>query len=297
MTSPTDQLRFAFSNAAVQGWLHARPLTGDDEVALDADQRVVMASLYKLPVLVAFCRAVDAGVIDPREPVRLEPRRRTPGPTGIGALKDPVTMSWRDLARMMVAVSDNAAGDALLATVGLERIDATLAELGLASTNLTGGTAAMHRALQSQVGARDVSQALAALADNDVPVSTAVWDSHLTGATTARDMSRLLQLLWTDQAASARQCKFARDALAGQLFSQRLRSGFPLSRVHIAGKTGTLGQLRHEVGVVTFPGEEPVAVAVLTRAARADTLLPQADAAIGTAAAIAVGALRSRGDL
>ena len=171
MTSPTDQLRFAFSNAAVQGWLHARPLTGDDEVALDADQRVVMASLYKLPVLVAFCRAVDAGVIDPREPVRLEPRRRTPGPTGIGALKDPVTMSWRDLARMMVAVSDNAAGDALLATVGLERIDATLAELGLASTNLTGGTAAMHRALQSQVGARDVSQALAALADNDVPVS------------------------------------------------------------------------------------------------------------------------------
>jgi beta-lactamase class A len=297
VSSPTDEIRRAFADAAVQGWLHARPLTGGEEVAVDADQPVVMASLYKLPVLIAFCRAVDAGAIDPREPVRLEPRRRTPGPTGIGALADPVTMSWRDLARMMIAVSDNAAGDALLAGVGQERVDATLGNLGLAGTSLSGGTAAMHRALRAQVGGRSVGQALAALADNDVPVSAAVWDSHLTGATTARDMTRLLQLIWTDQAASARQCKFARAALSAQIFSQRLRTGFPYSRVLIAGKTGTLGPLRHEVGVVTFPDEIPVAVAVLTRAARADALLPQADAVIGTAAAIAVQSLRSRGEL
>ena len=292
MTTTTDDIRRAFADAAVQGWLHAQPISAANEIAIDADERVVMASLYKLPVLVAFCRAVDAGVLDPREPVRLEPRKRTSGPTGIGALRDPVTMSWRDLAAMMIAVSDNAAGDALLAAIGPEAMDATLTQLGLTSTRITGGTAHLHRVLRARIGAPDLPQALAALASNDVPVAADVWDPLLTSSTTARDMTRLLRLIWTDQAASSAQCRFARDVLAGQVFTQRLRSGFPYSGVRIAGKTGTLGPLRHEVGVITFRDEDPVAVAVLTRAARSDTLLPQADAVIGTAAAHAMRILR-----
>jgi hypothetical protein len=42
----------------------------------------------------------------------------------------------------------------------------------------------------------------------------------------------------------------------------------------VAGKTGSLGALRNEVGVVHFEGEHPVAVAVFTHAARADAALP-----------------------
>ena len=60
----------------------------------------------------------------------------------------------------------------------------------------------------------------------------------------------------------------------------------------MANKTGTLGALRHDVGVVRFPGEDPYAVAVLTRSARADLILPRADAAVGAAARHAVDALR-----
>ncbi|MCX6465315.1 MAG: serine hydrolase, partial [Pseudonocardiales bacterium] len=63
--------------------------------------------------------------------------------------------------------------------------------------------------------------------------------------------------------------------------------------VAVAGKTGTLGAIRNEVGVVSFTGERPVAVAVFTRAARADPVLPRADAVIGAAARIAVTDLRS----
>ena len=61
-----------------------------------------------------------------------------------------------------------------------------------------------------------------------------------------------------------------------------------------AGKTGTIGPIRNEVAVVSFPGEEPVAVSVFTRAARMDLYLPLVDQAIGSAARIAVTAVRQR---
>lgn len=78
--------------------------------------------------------------------------------------------------------------------------------------------------------------------------------------------------------------------LHAQIWPHRLRSAFPAT-ARIAGKTGTVGAVRSEVGVVIYPGEHPVAVAVFTHAARSDTAVPRADAAIGAARA-AVNALR-----
>ena len=77
-----------------------------------------------------------------------------------------------------------------------------------------------------------------------------------------------------------------------QVFTSRLASGFPFRRVTVAGKTGTLVAIRNEVGVVEFPGELPVAVAVFTRSARSEPALPQVDRAIGELARTVVTELR-----
>ncbi len=65
-----------------------------------------------------------------------------------------------------------------------------------------------------------------------------------------------------------------------QVWPHRVTAGFPYRSVSVAGKTGTIGVIRNEVAVVEFPGEHPVAVAIFTRAARADPHLPVVDAAI-----------------
>ncbi len=293
MSRIETQLRERFANAGVRGWLHAQPVGAASEVAVDADQPVVMASVYKLPLLVAFCRMVDDGGIDPREPVRLDPATRTPGPTGLATLLDPVTMSVRDLAAHMIAVSDNAAADALLELVGLDRVAQTLRALGLSATRITGGTADTFRTLRHDTRTEDHLAALEALADNDNPATTSAYDPLLASATTGRDMTRLLAAIWTDEAASTAQCEFARAALARQIWPHRLRAGFPYNNVRVAGKTGTLGALRHEVGIVHFPDDRPLAVAVFTHAARADPVLPRADAVIGETARLAVSHLRA----
>lgn len=291
--SVTEDIRAQFASAGVRGWLHATPVgTASGEAVVDADDSVVMASVYKLPVLVAFCRAVDEAVLDPTEPVRLLPGDRTPGLTGTAAMSDAVVMSWRDLARSMIAVSDNAAGDALLDALGLERVRDTLQALGLRRTRVEGGTRETHRILTADTGARDLQEAMELLSDNDHPTTSKVFDPLLSSATTARDMTSLLAAIWTDTAASPQQCRFMRAVLAQQIWPHRLSSGFPYPGVRIAGKTGTLGALRHEVGVVHHQHETAVAVAVFTQAARADRNLPRVDAVIGTTARAAVTFLR-----
>ena len=154
----------------------------------------------------------------------------------------------------------------------------------------------MQRRLTEQTGTPDVAAAFAALASNDEVADVAAYDPALTSATTARDMTRLLGLLgllWADEVASPAQCRFARELLTTQVWPHRLRAGFPYCGVAVAGKTGTIGAIRNEVGDVTFDGEHPVAVAVFTHAARADPVLPLVDAVISETARLAVTELRS----
>lgn len=288
-----SRIRAVFDDAGARGWLHATPLDRPDEsVELDADVVVPMASVYKLPLLAAFCHLVDAGELDPREQLRLEPEDRTPGATGLSILADPVTMSLRDLAVSMMTMSDNAAADALLDKVGLDRLSDLLRQVGLKHTRVRRGEAANLRELQRRTGASDPDAAFAVLADNDRTDPSGVYDAAYLSASTARDMTRLLRLLWTGQLLSEKQTAFVQNTMARQVFAQRLAAGFPHDGVRVFGKTGTFGALRHEVGVVVLPDGAAFAVAVFTQAARGDRRLPRVDAAIGEAARIAVDLLR-----
>ncbi|TWF95076.1 serine hydrolase [Saccharopolyspora dendranthemae] len=292
--SAEQRMRDVLADAGAQGWVHAVRLGGGGhQLGIGADELVVTASVYKLPLLVALARAFDSGVLDPREPIRLEPTSCTPGPTGVSIFQDPVRMSWRDLAASMIAVSDNAAADVILGAVGLEAVTAALADLGLERTRVVGGTAESHAALAREMGTTSASEAFALLADNDEARTVRAYDPSYASATTPHEMTRLMELIWSDEAASPHQCEFVRGLLGQQAWMHRVRAGFPFQGVRVAGKTGTIGAVRNEVSVVEFDGEAPVAVAVFTLAARADPALPRVDAAIAECARIAVTDLRS----
>lgn len=289
----SDKIRALFADAGVRGWLCATPLDeSGDTVEVDADISVPMASVYKLPLLTAFCRLVDEGAVDPREQVRLDPDDRTAGPTGLSILADPVTMSWRDLAVLMMTVSDNAAADAILGRVGLDRLADILHALGLRHTRVRRGAGENLRQLQRRTGAAGPDEAFAVLADNDRTDPAGVYDAANASASTAREMAGLLRMIWSGRILSPEQTRFVTGTMARQVFGHRLASGFPHDGVVVAGKTGTFGALRHEVGVVRLPDGDGYAIAVFTLAARSDQRLPRVDAAIGEAARIAVELLR-----
>jgi beta-lactamase class A len=180
VTELEREIRRTFADAGVHGRLHAVPLGGPArEVGVDPDE------------------------LDPREQVTVDPAGRTAGPTGLSVMRDPVTMSWRDLACSMIAVSDNAAADVLLRRVGIPYVNETLSDLGLERTRVLGGTADVYRGLVADTAAADTAAAFRALTSNDAAPAVRAYDAVLASATTAREMTRLLAAVWTDRAVVA----------------------------------------------------------------------------------------------
>ena len=287
-------VRETFADAGCSGCVHVRTIGPTPvEYCHDADTPVVLASVYKLAVLVSLCRMADRDDIDVTESITVDPTRWAQGPTGFALFSDPVAVSWRDLATSMMTVSDNVAADVVLTRIGLPQIYDDLADLGLTHTRIVGGVAESHERLQRETGTSTVAEAFAALADPDLDASVSAYDAAYSSSATPRDCTTLLDAIWTDRAASAPSCEFIRQTMRKQVFTSRLASGFPFRRVSVAGKTGTLVAVRNEIGVTEFPGELPVAVAVFTMSARSEMALPEVDRAIGEVARVVVTELRT----
>jgi beta-lactamase class A len=286
----TDRIRAAFADAGVTGWLHALDIDSAAQLGVGADQPVCTASVHKLCLLVALHDLAARGDLDLTEQVECPPDARTPGPTGLAAMLDATRLSLRDLAYLMMAVSDNAAADILLARVGIDAVNRTTARLGLDATRAVHSFGDMLASIRQDAGPAGAQ----ALADPHVIARLRALDPARSNHSTPRDMTALLRSVWRDEACTPEHGAAIRRVMGLQVWPHRLASGFPFDDVHVAGKTGSLPTLRNEVGVVEYPDGGRYAVAVFTRTANTAATLPAADAVIGTAARIAVDALHNR---
>jgi beta-lactamase class A len=283
----------------LRAWVHARDLDGGTEAGVDADEPVVLASVFKVPVAVELTRQFESGTLQPTERIRVAAEGRTGGGTGLSALQDAVEMSLRDLAQLMIAVSDNAATDVVMARAGRDSVNATMRGLGLHRTVLEGDCAFLLGRLVADLDLTPAERARLEQGDDDVlsAIAPVRWQRcrdlqpPATSRSTPREITRLLELIWKDQAAPPDACAFVRRIMGQQVWPHRLRAGFPGS-VRTSGKTGTLPFVRNEAGVVEYPGGGRYAVAVFTTAAAPALHDPDADRAVGSIARLAVDALR-----
>lgn len=109
-------------------WI-ADPSVPNPLYAIDADEQVIAASLYKLGVLAEAERRVDAGELRYADVITIEPE----DVTADGSFEDAGTRLTLDQAlEVMITVSDNGAALALWRILGGANIDATLAKAGMA---------------------------------------------------------------------------------------------------------------------------------------------------------------------
>ncbi|MFI7453249.1 serine hydrolase [Nonomuraea sp. NPDC049714] len=110
----------------------ARPPGG---LSLNEDVELPLASVGKLLLLAEVAMSVDGGILDLEEPVVLHEDDYC---GGSGLLPSLAARTWTagDLALLTAAVSDNTATNALLRRIGLDRVNAAAAALGLTRTRL-----------------------------------------------------------------------------------------------------------------------------------------------------------------
>jgi beta-lactamase class A len=271
----------------VTGFVHARAIDDDREVALRADAPVLMGSVFKIAVCLELFRQAEVGEVDLAERHLVAAASRSPGPVGLSFMEHDAELSLGDLAYLMMAVSDNAATDLIMARVGLERINATLHSLGLEHTVLAGDCADIGQAIMDAVGATGPEE-LPPLEDPDVRrrlLACRALDPGVATRTTPRELTALLAMIWRGEAGLAASRNGVAWLMAQQFCHARMAGAFPFPP-WVGAKSGSLPpDVVNEAGVVDYLDGRRFAVAVFTRGQPVGQLPPtgQPRGAVGRA--------------
>lgn len=211
-------------------------LTTGRELAINADQTLATASSIKVAVLAELYRQSQQGgpgKAKLSDPYVVNQADLVPDSYIMGGLTPGVTrLTNRDLATMMIAVSDNSATNVLIDHVGMPNVNAMLDSLGLSHMRLQRKMMDLQAAKQ---GRENIS--------------------------TPREFTRFFQALYAGKVLNkAMTDDFFKLLSTGKdSWIPRLLPG----DVQIANKPGSLDGLRNDVGVV-FVKNRPFAIAIMT---------------------------------
>jgi len=300
-----------------------------ERVDVHADDAFPLASVFKLGVLVELFRRVDAGGIRLARRLAVRPEDLSPGGLILEHLDAGIRPTVRDLAELMIIVSDNTATDLLFKKLGLRSVNPTMGSLGLPSLDifcpnrewflLLLGYSPWFRgnnpaALRRRWDALDAGGRFAEMEwlwrhGKGVRLETMqarlraweragrmrgrpwrLWEEATDNHGSPADVGRLLELITRSKAASRPSCAGMIRILEDQHY-HRLSLGLPPG-TRVASKTGGITGVVNDAGIV-LPRTRPPFVAVcLTR----DLTPKQEKEAVGAIARVARAAWRAWGD-
>ncbi len=252
-------------------------------LAIQGDESFPMASTFKLPLLVELYAKEKEGAFKWNDLVEISPTDQHLGSSGLTALYDTpgVILSIRNLANLMMIASDNSAADICLSKVGgPAKVTAGVRKLDIEGIR-------MDRSCQELIldyGGRDTARLKHLARDelqeflrNNPRLETEearfAEDDRLAAdpadSATPNAMVALLERIWrgeaVDRAASDAMMETLKRCRTG---ANRIRGLLPPS-TDVAHKTGSLGGVINDVGIITLPDNTGhVAIAVMSKRTR-----------------------------
>ena len=245
-------------------------LTTGMTIEANADVLWPVASIAKVGWILSLfrqCAQRSDGSLSIDDRLRLEPSRRTPGPTGISQMADTVELSLRDAAYSAIAHSDNAAADGVWDHIGPPAIRSDCALLGIAEMSrrpMRDIYARLEQDLLSDRSGSDVFDLVGHLQDDHVQ-QLAVLDPSWGNAATPRQLVTFLGELWESRQNQASAATL--DLLGRAAHPSPTRSVLSSDDITVRTKTGSLLTLRSEACLVTYPDGSTYALALFTRTA------------------------------
>jgi beta-lactamase class A len=246
-------------------------------VSVRGDEGFPMASAFKVPVAVQIMTMVDQGRITLDKMVTLTPADIHPGSGEISQLMfhPGVSLSVENLMEMMLVISDNSAADVMLREAGgPDGVTARMKELGLPGIRVDRSTAIL---ISDWTGAKNIppesqwNRAMWSKLFNAVPNSEHMQArraemSDPKDTATPDDMTKLLAHIWNkDLFSPVPALELLAIMKRCQTGKARIKGMLPAG-TEVAHKTGSLGGVVNDVGVITLPGDSGhVAVSIFTK--------------------------------
>jgi beta-lactamase class A len=242
--------------------------TGLPLIEYNADELFPTASTIKVPLLFELFKQVEAGLIDLTQRVELTNELLVPGSGVLQDLNLGIKPTIRDLATLMIIVSDNTATDILFDLVGRENVQATMQSLGLDQISIPFN---VRYILYYLAGVDPTDPAVTYetvsgifkkgdFTSNPRAFSDAAGTNVLA---TPRAMAKLCQIIALNQSLSEKSGAEMIDIMSRQKFRTRIPLHLP-PIVKVAHKTGSINGVRADVGVVYAPNR-PYTVALMSK--------------------------------
>jgi beta-lactamase class A len=231
--------------------------TGDD-FTYNADEIYPTASTLKVPLLYTLYRLADAGEVDLSERVTLSYANRVPGSGVLQHMDDGLQPTLRDLAELMIIVSDNWATDLLWNRMTKPVVDATLAEIGMSQTSLPLTIFELFATL-AEVDPCSPDTTYDTLNDylktyDPKPENPSMRFDAGNDTSSPADMVHLLKLIDAGEGLTTESREAILDILKHQNFTTILQGRLPNGEeVEVAHKTGSLRGVKNDVGLVYSP--------------------------------------------
>ncbi len=229
-----NQMAAAFDG--VMG-ITVKDLTSGETFLVNADTVFPQASSIKIPVLLELFRQAQAGALGLDERVEVKRAQMVGGSGVLQRFGDGTSaLSLRDLAAVMIVLSDNTATNILIDRVGMANVNENLKRLGLTQTRL------QRRMLDTD--------AQRASREN---------------LSTPREMATLLEMLHQGKALDGTHTAAALEILKYPKETP-LRRGLP-ENVALANKPGSIPGVHCDSGIVLLTGR-PYVISVMTTYAK-----------------------------
>lgn len=220
--------------------IYAKNLDTGRDFAVNADAKVRTASTIKLPILCALEALVAEGRISWTTPITLRAEDKVSGSGVLGELSPGATLPLRDVATLMIIVSDNTATNLVLDRITADAVNDMMDKWGFTATRsmrkIRGdGTALKEAEGFSRAGRLPENQRFGI------------------GSSTPREMVTLLERLEQGRVVSPEASK---DVI-GILKRQQFKTGIGRrvdAKTEVASKSGALDALRSDVGIAYTPG-------------------------------------------
>lgn len=275
-------MRRQLHDGGLRGCFLVRDLHTGDELGIDPDTQLPSASLVKVPLALATVERIRRGELDGATMLDVQPGRiTTPGPTGLSRFRHPARVAVDDLLYLSTCLSDGTAADALFGLTPPALVADILHELGLRGITVRHTVDELSDTPVERFDAAQVHLAHAlAIGAGTGGRGHRVPQLDTTRANTgsARSYVDLLQALWTPSKIHPEVAERVRTLMAHNVLRHRLAPDFSSDATKWSSKTGTVLNLRHEVGVVEHTDGQSFAVAALTESEVPAGVQPGAEA-------------------
>ena len=208
-------------------------LNKNDGFSINGDEKVLSASMIKLLILAELMKKVSENKFSLSDTITITNFMKTGGDGVLKELNAGHHFTLKELATLMIIVSDNQATNILIDFLGMENINLLGKELGLKETFLE------RRMMDAEARKNG-------------------YDNY----TSADDISLLLKLIYQEKLIDKEASQLMLDILLRQQQGERLQRYLPTD-IKIAHKCGDLDNLENDGGIIWL-GDKVYILVVLT---------------------------------